>query len=149
MGLKHRLAGIVVAASIAASGTAALANTDDIQADLDGSDVEVVARAHGSAISELARSTESGPGKGAIVSAAASAHGKATSEAAKQRHADEDADTDEDLDTDEDTGVAAVAEAGHKPADAGAKGAETAAAAKADGKAFGQAKAEAAKSKRR
>lgn len=73
MDLKHRLAGVLVAASIAGSGTAALASSDDLQADIDGSDAGAVARAHGTAISALARATESGPGKGAIVSAAASA----------------------------------------------------------------------------
>ena len=151
-----KLAGLLVAASLAASGAAALASEDDIQADIDGADAGAVARAHGTTISELARETESGPGKGAIVSAAASAHGKATSEAAKSRgdDTDEDVDTDEgidaeDGDTGEDGDTDEGTQATGKPADAGAQGAETAAAAKADGKAFGQATAEAAKSKSR
>lgn len=145
MDLKHKVAGLLVAASLAGSGTIALANADDLQADIDGSDAGAVARAHGAAISELARETESGPGKGAIVSAAASAHGNATSEAAKQRGDDEDSDTEEDSDTDEDSDT----QASGKPADAGATGQETAAAAKADGKSFGQASAGAAKAKSR
>ena len=172
MDLKHKLAGLLVAASFAGTGTIALANADDLQSDIDGSDAGAVARAHGTAISELARETESGPGKGAIVSAAASAHGKATSEAAKQRgddddtDGDEDSDNEEDSDTDEDTGTDeetdtdedSDTQASGKPADAGAKGletaaaakaagAETATAAKADGKSFGQTTAAKAKTR--
>ena len=149
IGLKHRVAGLVVAASFAATGTAALAQADDIQADLDGSDQSAIARAHGTTISELATEMEGGPDKGTAISAAACGHGEAVSEAARSRGDD----TDEDVDTDEDT-----QESG-RPADPAARGLATAAAvradgpatataARADGKAFGLAKAEAAKARR-
>ena len=155
IGLKHRVAGLVVAASFAATGTAALAQADDIQADLDGSDQSAIARAHGTTISELATEMEGGPDKGTAISAAARGHGEAVSEAARSRgdDTDEDVDTDEDFDTDEDT-----QESG-RPADPAARGLATAAAvradgpatataAQADGKEFGLAKAEAAKARR-
>jgi hypothetical protein len=156
IGMKHRLAGLVVATSVAATGTAALAQADDIQAGLDGSDQSAIARAHGTEISELAQELEGGPEKGAAISAAARGHGEAVSEAARSRgdDADEDVDTDEDTDADDDTRVSG------KPADAGAQGlataaamkadgAATATAAQADGKSFGLTKAEAAKASRR
>jgi len=155
IGLKHRVAGLVVAASFAATGTAALAQADDIQADLDGSDQSAIARAHGTTISDLATEMEGGPDKGTAISAAARGHGEAVSEAARSRgdDTDEDVDTDEDFDTDEDT-----QESG-RPADPAARGLATAAAvradgpatataAQADGKAFGSTKAEAAKARR-
>ena len=129
--LKRKLAGLIVAASFAATGTVALANADDV--------VPAERERHGDEISALAHETESGPGKGAIISEAASARGTSRSDEAKQRRSDEDVDTDEDTDT----------QASGRPADAGAMGLETAAAAKTDGKAFGLATAEAAKARSR
>jgi len=161
IGLKHRVAGLVVAASFAATGTAALAQADDIQADLDGSDQSAIARAHGTTISELATEMEGGPDKGTAISAAARGHGEAVSEAARSRgdDTDEDVDTDEDLDTDEDFDTDEDTQESGRPADPAARGLATAAAvradgpatataARADGKAFGLAKAEAAKARR-
>jgi hypothetical protein len=130
---KGRLASLLVAATFTASGGIALAEHDDvIPAEM----------SHGETISALAHETESGPGKGAIISAAASVHGKAASEAAKQKHADEDTEIDSDSDTDTDTDEVRTT---GRPGGAGATGPETAAAAKADGRAFGQATAEAAR----
>jgi len=86
--MKAKLVSLLVAASFAAPGALALAAGDDIQADLDGNDISVVARGHGFTISELAQATPGGPEKGAIISAAAKLHGTAVSEAAKAKDKD-------------------------------------------------------------